>query len=236
VTSPSPSLVGNAYIQGEKIKVAMALVEAHDLALIVKPGITEIADLRDRKIGVLGRSSDSYNILKWYMDKEGMDIETDAEVIEIPAPPNLITTFKTGHLDAVVLWGGYAGQVISDGGTVLKTYTDLLQEVIGHRHYHNIVAVNEGFLDDPQVAQNYLEAVQEIIEGIKADPEEAAQIWADFAEEPYDVMKGSLDRIRFAGDMNDQIKEDILAFYQQAAQEGYLQDAPGEDIFYTDWT
>jgi hypothetical protein len=49
-------------------------------------------------------------------------------------------------------------------------------------------------------------------------------------------MQRALGRMNLVGEMNESIETEVLAFFQHAAQEGYLEEAPGEEIFYTDWT
>jgi ABC-type nitrate/sulfonate/bicarbonate transport system substrate-binding protein len=81
--------------------------------------------------------------------------------------------------------------------------------------------------------ESFLKALRKVIKEIKKEPDEAAEIWARFADQPVDMTRDSLDRMALVGDMNDQIRADIVAFFEQAAKEGHIQETPSEDIFYT---
>jgi NitT/TauT family transport system substrate-binding protein len=234
-TASSPGRISNAYNDGEAVKICMALAESQDLAIVVQPEISTLDDLRGKKIGVMGRATDTYNVLKWYCEAKGFDLEEDFEIVEIKSPVSLVTSFLTGSLDAVGLWAGFEGQVMDGGGKVLLTITDALQETIGEPHYMNIFMVREGLLEDEKVLNNFLKATREIVRRINEDKNEAAEIWADYAGESKDKLLRSLERMKLVGDMNDEIQQDIMAFYEHAAKQGYIESAPGEEIFYREW-
>jgi ABC-type nitrate/sulfonate/bicarbonate transport system substrate-binding protein len=232
ITCPSPSLIANMHNEGEDIRIVMALAEAEDFALIARPGVT---GLEGKRVGVIGRTSDSYNILKWHLEEQGTDIETACDIVEIQNPSNLATALLTDKIDAAALWGGYTGRVLENGGTILKSYNVILKETIGHSLYHNILIVREEMLAEPSTLSNFLRAVREIVAEINEDPEEAAEIWAEFSGEPLSRVRGWIDRAKLVGDLNDEIREDISAFFAKAADEGYIERSPSEDIFYADW-
>jgi ABC-type nitrate/sulfonate/bicarbonate transport system substrate-binding protein len=236
MTSSSPGRIATAHNEGEALRIGMALAESKDFALLVRPGISTMSDLWGKRIGVMGQASDAFNILRWYCDGLGLDLEEDFDLVEIKNPANLVTAFKTGDVEGVALWGAFGGEVIDSGGVVLMTFSEALQEVIGLPHYMNLVIMRGGFLDDPRVADNFLKAVREIVSEINSNQDEAGEIWARFADEPVDKMQRALGRMNLVGEMNESIETEVLAFFQHAAQEGYLEEAPGEEIFYTDWT
>ena len=231
----SPGRISTAYNDGEAIKICIALAESYDFALVVKPGISQLEDLKSRRIGVMGMVTDAYNILKWYCEGKGLDLEEDFEIVEIKSPASLVTSFLTGDVEAVAVWGAYEGEVIDGGGVVLMTFSEALEETIGVTHYMNLIMIREGLIEDEKVLNNYLKATKEIVVSINENREEAAKIWATFAGESEEKMSRALDRMRLVGEMNDDIEAAIMAFFEKAAQEGYLERAPGEEIFYKGW-
>ena len=235
VTFPSPSLIANAYNEGEKIRVAMALVEAKDLGVYAREGIDGIEELKGRKIGVIGRASDAYHILRWYMQAVGMDLEKDCQVVEIANPASLLLAFLTEKVDAATLWAGYAAEALENGGRILIAYTDALKATIGHAHYFGLAAITEDSTDG-KTMDTFLRAVREVVQAIKAEPDEAARIWAEFSDQPVEKMMKTVASMGLTAEMNDEVIIDIDAFFHKAAQEGIIESAPPEDLYYTEWT
>jgi ABC-type nitrate/sulfonate/bicarbonate transport system substrate-binding protein len=155
--------VATAYNEGQRVRIGMALTRSTDLILITKPGILRIADLAGKQVGFIGRNSDAYHILKWHLEKNGMDLEQQTTVVEVKSPATLVATFQSSHLDAIVVWGAYAAEAIDGGGVPFLTFTEALEETIGHPHYSNLVIISEALMSKPRLANSFLRAVRQII-------------------------------------------------------------------------
>jgi len=232
----SAGLSAVSYNEGEKFKIGIAIARSGDLMLLAQPGIADVQDLRGRKLGVQGRTSDAYYIIKWWLESKGIDIENDLEVIEIKSGANLVTSFKTGQLDAAVLWSGYAYEVKSSGGIPVISTSDALEELTDVPHYNALLLFRDDFLENKKsVANKFLRAVREITEEMNANIDEAAEIAARQSEEPLEKVRGVLSATTIVGDLDEEIQDEILSFFRYAAEKGYFDKAPGSEIFYDEW-
>lgn len=235
-TSMSPGLAGTSFNSGETFRIGIAVAKSSDHCLLAKPGIGEFDQLRGCKLGVHGRTSDDYQVMKWYLETKGIDIESDLEVVEISSPSNLVTSFQTGQIDAVVLWGGYAVKVMESGGIPLVRAPAAVEELTGHPHYvPMLVFREESITDDGANIDAFLRSIREIAKEIEDNKEEAARIWADASGQPYETMLKVVELYTLLGDMNEEVKEGIKAFFELGVEKGYFETAPGDDIYYTGW-
>ena len=236
VVTSSGVLTATSYAEGESFKIGMAVGEATENMLIVQPGIDAASDLAGKRIGVMGRVSDSYYQTNWYLESKGLDMETDAEVVEIKNPPGLVTSFENGQLDAVVLWANFASEALASGGKCLVTCSDALEEVIGHPAYLPLIIIRDDFLAEKErTAKEFFRAVRQVVIEIGQNPKEAAEIRARFSGEPLEKIEDSMDMMTLVGDMSPEIEDDLLAFWDYAVQKGCLESAPGSDVFYDTW-
>ncbi len=234
--SISPGLAASSYNNGEKLKIGMAVGRGSDHHLLAQPGITELDQLRGKKLGVHGRTSDNYNIMKWYMESKGIDIESDLEVVEISSPANLVTLFQTHQVDAVVLWGGYAVSVMVSGGIPLVQVSQAAQELTGYPYYMPLQAFREDSIQQDEAnIKAFLRAMREISREVQKNKEEAARIWSEFSGQPYEAALDVVDLYVLLGDLDEEAQQGIMAFFDYGAEKGYFERAPGEEIFYASW-
>jgi ABC-type nitrate/sulfonate/bicarbonate transport system substrate-binding protein len=232
---PSPGIAGAAYADGESFKIGMAVGIASNLILLTTPDITDVTELKGKKLGVIGTSSDSYYVIKWYLESKGLDMESDVEVVKIAKPSSLATSFQTGQLDAVVLFSGYAAEIMASGGVPLVRCTDAAEEVIGHPAYTTVTVLGDDVMGRGTVARDFLRALREVAEGIKADKEEAVRLHAELSGQSIEMMETVMGMLTLVGDLDKEVQEGLLAFAEHAAQDGYFETPFEEDIFYHQW-
>jgi len=233
--STSPGIFTTAYLDGENLSIGMALSYASNLMLIVKPGYTDLKSLRGKRLGVIGTNSDSYRIIKSYLKTRGLDIEKDLELVEIKKPASLLSVFQTDQIEAVVLMSGYAAEAINSGGIVVTTTKDAAEEVFGHPVYSTTVLLGEHFLARKRVVNKFLRAQREIAQEIEKDPEGAIAIHAAYADQDLEKMRAVFDMINLTCDLDTGIKQDLIAYTEYGASQGYFDGALGEEAFYDDW-
>ena len=232
----SPGLAAKSYNDGEKLKIAIALAKSPEHLLLGQPGITGLTDLKGKKLGIHGKTSDQYNILKWYLESKGMDIEDDIQLVKIRSPANLLTSFKTGQLDAVFLWGRYAVEAKSSGGTPILRLDDMVQELMGHPYYLPVMMIRDDFLAQKEnTAKRFLSAMREAAKSINTNQDDAAEILARFSKEPVEIVKEVNGMAIYVGDLDNDIQQEIMMFFDYGAQKDYFGESPGKEIFYDDW-
>jgi len=220
--------------QGASFKIAMSLKEATDLMLVSMPPHAQVEDLKGRRIGLVGRNSDSYRILSWYLESRGMDLDRDFEVVEVKNPGAMATGLVSGDLDAVVLWGAYASRLLRNGAVQLLGLSEAVKDLTGHPLQIPVLLVSESFLEDRRTANRFISAFAEACKEVVENKDEAAQIWARFSGLDPSELRPLLDIYEIVGDMNSQIESDIKAFFDYASRRGALDPVPS-DIFYDEW-
>ena len=213
----------------------MVLGESTNLMLLVKPEYAEIQSLKGKRIGVIGTTSDSYYIMKWYLVGRGLDIDEDCEVVQISNAGNLVTAFQTGQLEAVVLFSGYAAEVMNSGGIKVVDCSEASKEVFGHASYSAVILINEGFVERGRAARSFLRALREAGREIRENPEEASRILAEFSGEPVEKVRTVLEMATLVADLDAGIEADLIAFAEAGAADGYFEEAFGEDFFFDGW-
>jgi ABC-type nitrate/sulfonate/bicarbonate transport system substrate-binding protein len=238
LNTPSPGIAANTYAEGERFRIAMAVKKGSDFRLMTQPGITDVAELKGKRLGLIGRNSDAYRIMKWYLDSKGIDIENDLELIEIANPGAMATSFISGQLDAAVLWSGYAARAISEGMTPLLDCSQALEEIIGYPIYLSIIVVKDEVIEgmENNEVDRYLRAMREICREINENREDAAEIWARHTGDPVEDLIPVVEMMEMVGDLDEDAQEAILEYYRHGIEEGDFEDAPTEEgVFYTDW-
>jgi ABC-type nitrate/sulfonate/bicarbonate transport system substrate-binding protein len=235
VSTPSPGMTGIAYSDGEPIRIGLVVGKATNMMLLARPGIERAEDLRGMKIGVIGTASDSYQITKWYLDKKGIELGKDAEIVEIKSPSSLVASYKSGQLDAAILFSGYAAELINSDAVVLVRCSEAGEETFGHTTYTSVMVHTERFVERGAVSRDFFRAVREICTEISNNQDEVAEIQAAFAEEPVEKLRTVMELVTLVGDLDHQIQEDLIAFSEYAVQEEYFDKAFSDQIFFDEW-
>jgi len=156
VVSQGLGIAATTLDQGASFKMAISLKESTDLMLVSMPPHTQIKDLKGRRVGLVGRNSDSYRILSWYLESKGMDLERDFEVVEVKNLGAMATGLLSGDLDAAVLWGAYASQLIRSGAVRVLGLSEAIKDLTGHPLQSPVLLVSESFLEDRHTADRFI--------------------------------------------------------------------------------
>jgi NitT/TauT family transport system substrate-binding protein len=130
--------------------------------------IKTLADLRGKKIGVGGLSTQNTIAVKMLLDKAGVDLSSVA-FSEVPFPA-MINALKAGHVDAVVPVDPFTTQLRLSGGRVLSwNYVEAIPEQpLG-------VWFTKGSIikSNPQVIEAFIKSMKESIDYLHADESRA---------------------------------------------------------------
>jgi len=90
-------------------------------AIVAKEGIKSVKDLKGKTVAVTP-STPSQTFLIWMLEEADMTL-ADIKVKEVPSAIDAATAFKSGHLDAAVVWSPDDEIIVADmkGSTVLKS-------------------------------------------------------------------------------------------------------------------
>jgi len=227
----SPGLTAHSLNEDGSFRIGMA-VAFSEMALLTRPEIKTVQDLKGKSLGVVGTTSDSYYITKWWLESKGINMEQDIQIVEIKNPASLTSYYLTGQLDAIVIWGLFAGEVKDSGAVVLVTQTECLEDLIGHPYYVPIALLSNDLVDhQPSLAKNLMNAFKDITEEIEKDKEEAARYLSELTGESHEAVMANIE-MKMIGELDESIIEDLMAYFEYATEKGFITAPPGKDVFY----
>ncbi len=146
------------------------------------PDATSIADVKGKKVGYMDGTVWEY---LWAKEFESAGLsKDDFEMIPFSANSEIITAYASGNVDVAAGQNEVLAQLEAiDGRTVLNTTGD-----IGATSQAYILADETFIKENSDVFAGYLTALQEAIDYIQTDKEDAAKIIAEYLTlEPKDV-------------------------------------------------
>ena len=137
-------------------------------------GITSVADLRGKKIG-LTIGSTAQNLTEKLLRNAGLDYNTDVEVINISTGDAQVVLLN-GDVDAVVIWEPNVSRLDAiDGIHLLADGGD-----IGFPGM-NVVFARKAFVDaNPEIVKVYLEQYWRAVKAYEAEPEKYEQMLSEY--------------------------------------------------------
>jgi len=170
-------------------------------AIVVKPEVNNISELRGKTIGVPSRSSIQYFLLLNYAEKQNMSI-TDFLIDEPLSGANMELKLQSGAIDAFVAWEPFPSDAVNKGfGKLLATSSD-----IWPHHLDCVIVADKAFAaNHPSTVVNFLKAHIEATEWIneaKSDPSSSqyqllVDIGVGFTAREASVVKEALSRIDY---------------------------------------
>lgn len=142
-------------------------------------GVTSIADLAGKNIGVILGGSFHYTALK-YLEQAGLSAD-DVNLINTTDP---LTLLRSGDIDAAVTFSMYASQVIEDG-----TCDQLaIGSDYGLMAVYALVANNKFLESYPNTTARILKVLNRAIEYTQENTEAALTAYADYVQQDYDIL------------------------------------------------
>lgn len=134
-------------------------------ALVAKPGIKTIADLKGKKVAAPLASTTHYTLLAALKDA-GVE-ERDVKIVDAE-PADIVAAWSRGDIDAAYVWNPSLAELVKDGGTVITDSAE--QAKAGHRTY-DLAVVSAKFADQyPDVLRIWVEQQHKAVELLKSDP------------------------------------------------------------------
>lgn len=184
-------------------------------ALVVKEGITSIADLKGKKIAVPFASTTHYSLLAALTDA-GIDPK-DVDIID-SEPADIAAAWSRGDIDGAYIWNPTLATLVADGGTVLTDSAEQARK--GHTTYDLAVVSNDFATKYPGAVEAWVAAQNQAVELFTSDPDAfASAVGAELNLAPAEALKQAKD----------------LVFLPASVQIGsdYLGGGLGQDLFST---
>ncbi|AMN45440.1 ABC transporter substrate-binding protein [Rhodoplanes sp. Z2-YC6860] len=183
--------------------------------------IKTIADLRGKKIGVGGLSTQNTIAVKMLLDKAGVD-PASVQMSEVPFPA-MMNALKAGHVDAVVPVDPFTTQLRHSGGRVISwNYVEAIPE-----QPLGVWFAKGSFLkSNPQAIDGFIAAMKESINYLHADDKRARDEIAAYTK----LDRGMLENMPLIG-WNYQVKLDRWqAVIDMMVKYGGMQPKKAEDF------
>jgi NitT/TauT family transport system substrate-binding protein len=165
-------------------------------AIVVRKGITKVSDLKGKKIAVAFMTP-SHTFLINTLEQGGLSYN-DVEIVEAPNAMDAASYFKSGNVDAAVVWSpDDADCVESVKGSKVLTSTKTATHIIA-----DVFIAKEDYIENNKQAlswlfEGWMKGAAEINNSETAH-KEAAQILADGLDQPYDFCYQAIDNVRLA--------------------------------------
>jgi taurine transport system substrate-binding protein len=143
-------------------------------ALVAKEGITDVAQLKGKKIATPLASTAHYSLLA-VLEKAGLQ-QKDVKIIDAE-PPDIAAAWERGDIDAAYVWNPVLAQ-LKKNGTELANSEELSKE--GKPTYDLAVVANSFAEEHPDAVKTWVEQQDKAVKLIESDPDKAA---ADVAAE-----------------------------------------------------
>ncbi|MDG4764740.1 ABC transporter substrate-binding protein [Solwaraspora sp. WMMD406] len=204
---PNPAITGWAQSQGEALQIISG-VTSGGAALVVKPEITSVADLRGKKIATpqLGNTQDV--ALRHWLKEQGYATDTSGggDVSVVPtANSEVVAAYTSGAIDGAWLPEPHLSRlIIEHGATVLVDERD---EWPGGEFVTTHLIVSKEFLAaDPDVVRDLLRGHLAALDYLATEPEAAATTANDHLEAltgnrlTDEILAASMDNLTFTVD------------------------------------
>lgn len=177
--------IDSVILKSDKMPGALKVVYLNDTssgadALIGGAGITSVADLKGKKVGVTVGECNHLLLVK-ALEKSGLT-EDDVQLANLD-PDAAGAALKAGAVDAAVTWEPWISQVIGDnGGAVLFSTRDVPNLIL------DCIAVADAATTKKEAVTKFVAAVNKGNEFAISNPEKAAAMVEDIVEIPADEI------------------------------------------------
>ncbi|MBD2100286.1 ABC transporter substrate-binding protein [Leptolyngbya sp. FACHB-261] len=139
-------------------------------ALVVKPDIKTVADIRGKRIAVPFSSTSHFSLLS-LLKLEGIS-PNEVTVLDM-VPPDMLAAWQRGDIDGGYLWQPGLSKMEQDGGRVLATSGDLAKR--GYATFDVAVVRREFAQQYPEVVRQYVAMLDQAVKLYRQDPQAAAK-------------------------------------------------------------
>jgi NitT/TauT family transport system substrate-binding protein len=197
--------------------VSGTLIGGH--ALVVKPQITSLHQLRGKVLAIPKRGSLQDFYLRMMLMNKGIDPKTEVTIQEVP-PDATAVALKQGTIDAAMLSDLIALKVTQDGSTKILAWA---QGIFPNYLSEVLVIRKELIQQDSLTAKKLVNIYTKSIEFVKGNPKEAASLVAKALGVSESIALQSVQSVRWSAELN---KNDCKKFAEEMVRMGFLEKMP----------
>ncbi len=219
----------NAAVKGAKLKIVYVFNDKPVMALIARPGIKAIDELRGKRLGVSTIGSLDHGWLKELLPKVGLNPERDVTFLGMGATGARFAAMKAGSIEAT-LAGTPANFLAQDAGfSTLARVGDHIEDIQA-----TIVATDDKLAQQGERARRFIRATVKGQRSFLANRKEAIEIIQeltglkdrDLAAKVYDHHLYSIAR---DGAIPERLQRIVIDRAKRMV--GVSRDIPSEEIF-----
>lgn len=184
-----------------KADMACLLATSQADRLIAQPGITSIADLKGKKVGVPeGTSGDT--ILTLALEKNGMTVD---DIDRVPMDPaTVVPAFSAGQIDAAGIWYPLVDTIKEQVPDLVELAQD--SDFEDTMAFPSAIVMRKGLAqENPEMAKRVEKVLYEALNFRAANPDETLEMVAKMSEQKVEDLKGEAVHIKVLS-ADDQIK------------------------------
>jgi len=192
------------YEKGRVLKNLLTTTEKHPWAIISRPEIKTVEDLKGKTISAKMPGSGPRAFISTILIRYGLDPEKDVKFSALPGPA-IIPSYENGAIDATFGSGNLKAELLARGAKVLVDMNDPKQhlEILGTDTYplKVVMATAEYIEKNPAIVQHFVNAI------VKAMKWEQSQDSATIAEAVAPYLLGPQDE-KIIGDIRRAFSHD----------------------------
>jgi NitT/TauT family transport system substrate-binding protein len=223
---PNPTVNAHSRSKGEAVRV-IAGAASGGVALVVKPAISGVEDLRGKKIATpqLGNTQDV--ALRYWLKEKGLTTtkEGGGDVSIVPQENSqTVDTFKSGAIDGAWVPEPFVSRLVNAGGKVLLDEKDLWPD--GKFVITNLIVSTKFLKAHPDVVKRLVEGQVAANEYLHTNVDEAQQAISDHIKKlsgtalDLNLIKQSWQTLEF---LNDPIPSSLKVGLDHAVAVGLTQ-------------
>ncbi|MFO1224259.1 MAG: ABC transporter substrate-binding protein [Burkholderiaceae bacterium] len=184
--------------------------------MVVKPGITKIADLKGKTVAASAPGTSPYFALAWMLHKNGLSVK-DVKVVNLePQAAANAMIAGTAGIDAAMTYEPYLGAVRAkpEAGKIIATTLDypMVMDTVG--------CTPKFLADNPKAAKALADGYFDALAMIKADPKKSFEIMGADVKQTGEQFEASQKYLRWQDRAANQkfFAGEFGAFNKEAAQ------------------
>jgi ABC-type nitrate/sulfonate/bicarbonate transport system substrate-binding protein len=207
--------------------------------LTADPRIADVPDLKGKRIAA-DLASSEYNVFLLYAKKmKGLDLRSDATVVNA-ALPLARQQLKTGEADAAVLWEPVVAQALIEDNPDYRSMFDgqkAWREMTNTDGWELVGLINQEFArQNPGVGERVIAMMQDAVKFINDNPDEAATMVEREIKLPARVFREAIVSGRMVlmvePAWESPNREALEEMFKAAVEIGLLDRLPPSEIFY----
>jgi taurine transport system substrate-binding protein len=142
-------------------------------ALIAKPGIKSVADLKGKKVATPFGSTAHFS-LESFLAQNKIN-QNELTILDLQ-PPDIVAAWQRGDIDASYVWQPNLSKLQKSGGTILVTSADLAKKGVVTA---DLGVVRKEFAEKyPDVVKQYVAVLDDAVKTYRSDPTAATKALA----------------------------------------------------------